>query len=330
MDLKKTSQSIVITSVFPPTEAVERFSQMKDHTVYVVADRKTPKDWHCEHVRFISCAEQDALHFELATILPHNHYCRKMLGYLSAISEGAQVIVDTDDDNIPFEDWGFPDFQGSYLSTPKDKGFINVYKHFTPRHIWPRGLPLSKIQDDSTFIHDLRPEDCHVGIWQGLADEDPDVDAIYRLTSNAPCYFERKDPIVLRAGTLCPFNSQNTCVRKELFPLLYLPTSVTFRYTDILRGLVAQPIMWLHGFQLGFTQATVVQKRNPHDHMADFKSEIPMYMTCERIPDIVGSVISRENTISENLTLAYAHLRAENIVSDYEMDTLRAWLKDLG
>ena len=59
--------------------------------------------------------------------------------------------------------------------------------------------------------------------------------------------------MVLGTGTMSPFNTQNTLIRKELFALLYLPTYVTFRFTDILRGLVAQPIMWAAGYALGFT-----------------------------------------------------------------------------
>lgn len=74
---------------------------------------------------------------------------------------------------------------------------------------------------------------------QGLADENPDVDAIYRLTNDTPCYFDERAPVVLEAGTLCPFNSQNTATRRELFPLLYMPVFITFRFTDILRGLAA-------------------------------------------------------------------------------------------
>ena len=41
---------------------------------------------------------------------------------------------------------------------------------------------------------------------------------------------------------------------------MYLPTFVTFRFTDILRSYVAQPIMWNAGYRLGFTNATVTQK----------------------------------------------------------------------
>jgi hypothetical protein len=168
-----------------------------------------------------------------------------------------------------------------------------------------------------------------VGIWQGLADEDPDVDAIYRLTDDSPTYFNTREPVVLANQVITPFNSQNTQFRKECFPLLYLPTSVTFRFTDILRGLVAQPILWCAGYSLGFTNATVIQRRNPHDFMRDFESEIPMYVNVERVIQVVSSVVKPTNSIGQNMHIAYENLLKENVITSDEMKTLDAWLDDL-
>ncbi len=168
-----------------------------------------------------------------------------------------------------------------------------------------------------------------IGIWQGLADNDPDVDAIYRLTSDIHCTFKKRAPVVLDKGIICPFNTQNTQIRKELFPLLYLPSTVTFRYTDILRGFVAQPIMWLYGFQLGFSEATVFQERNPHDYLKDFISEIPMYQTTREVVQIVSNIVSAEFSIGENLRRAYDALCNKGIVDKSEMDLLNNWLDDL-
>jgi hypothetical protein len=171
---------------------------------------------------------------------------------------------------------------------------------------------------------------CRVGVWQGLADGDPDVDAIYRLVVGAPCVFGQRDPVVLGPGTLSPWNSQNTAIRRELFPLLYLPVTVTFRFTDILRGLVAQPIMALAGYQLGFLSATVVQERNPHDFMADFESEVPMYTQCRRVIELVEASVSASCSLPRNLEAAYEALAQQGIVAPRELTTLRAWLDELG
>lgn len=322
-------KDIVITSIFNPTEAVIKFSKLNDYRLIVVGDKKTPEDWNCENVDYISVLQQEKLNFKLVKVLPYNHYCRKMLGYLKAIQNGANYIIDTDDDNIPKDNWSFPEFEGQYDCITKGEGFVNIYQLYTKQKIWPRGLPLKLINTQFELEKKLEVKECKVGIWQGLADEDPDVDAIYRLTNDEACYFEEREPVVCGQSIISPFNTQNTIIRKELFVLMYLPTYVTFRFTDILRGLVAQPIMWLYGYQLGFVNATVVQKRNPHDYMKDFISEIPMYEYCENVIELVSNSISKSESIETNLYNAYNSLLKEGIVCEMELKVLETWLLDI-
>jgi hypothetical protein len=264
-------------------------------------------------------------------MLPWNHYSRKMLGYLRAVKRGAEIIFDTDDDNFPKPDWEVPPFDGTYETTSESQGFVNIYRSFSEAAIWPRGFPLRFILDPHVVLApgNGAMASVKVGVWQMLADGDPDVDAIYRLVDNRPQFFREREPLILGRGCICPFNSQATAFRKALFPLLYLPTSVTFRFTDILRGLVAQPILWAAGYSLGFTKALVVQERNAHDLLKDFESEVPMYLDAERVPAIVSSVVQRGASIAENMTVAYAALQRAGIVSPDELRLLAAWLEDL-
>src|ERR1700722_14805475 len=193
------STAIVITSIFDPTEAVQKFSEMRDFDLVVVGDIKTPGDWYCNNAVFLGVNDSRADQFSISALLPFNHYCRKMLGYLYAIKNGADVIVDTDDDNIPNEGWNFPPFEGQF-DLIENEGFVNIYKLFTNEHIWPRGLPLNMINNrDEIAVKGKKG--AKIGVWQGLADEDPDVDAIYRLTNNQPCYFNRRNPVVLATGS---------------------------------------------------------------------------------------------------------------------------------
>jgi hypothetical protein len=322
---------IVITTIFSPTEAVMKFSEMDDYLLVVVGDKKTPPEWKCKNATYISIDKQLKLEYKLAKELPFNHYCRKMIGYLYAISNGADLIIDTDDDNLPKQNWSFPPFEGNFNILPDNQGFINIYALYSNQFVWPRGLPLELINKSFDLIKELKSyeDDINVGIWQGLADKSPDMDAIYRLIDDKECFFIEKKPYVLGKGTISPFNTQNTAFRKELFPLLYLPASVTFRFTDILRGSIAQPIMWLYDFHLGFTNATVIQERNPHDYFKDFISEIPMYLSQHKAIEIVSESISKNLSIYDNLHNAYLNLSKEKIVLESEMKTLEAWLNDL-
>ncbi|MFC1488315.1 STELLO glycosyltransferase family protein [Thermodesulfobacteriota bacterium] len=326
---------LVITTIMPPTKSISQFSKFREIRIVVVGDKKTPSSWEHPKARFLSIEEQGQMGYEISKSLPYNHYARKMIGYLYAIKTNAQTIIDTDDDNIPKDNWQIPEngkYETEYLTTPPDLGFINIYRNYTKYHIWPRGFPLGRIMRKDAVINkkELLRKKTRVGIWQGLADGDPDVDAIYRLTINAPCYFKDKEPVVLDKGTLCPINSQNTIFPiKALFPLLYLPAFVSFRFTDILRGLVAQPIMWAAGYLLGFTTSTVIQERNPHDYMNDFELEIPCYLLTEKIIDIVSNAVRESLSVSDNLYESYIALQKADIVTKEELDLLSKWLKDI-
>lgn len=326
-----TGKAIVLTSIHPPTPAVQRFAALPDWEVIVVGDRKTPGDWHCPSVRFVGAAEQKTLPFRIARRLPWNHYARKMIGYLLAARQGAALLAESDDDNLPEADWRFPAMRGTFAQIPAGREMVNIYSLFTRQKIWPRGFPLTRITAAETQVNPdtLIPQTAQIGVWQALADDDPDVDAIYRLTANAPCRFERRPPVVLPAGTFCPFNSQNTAFRRELLALMYLPALVNFRVTDILRGYVAQPILWAAGYRLGFLGPTVRQARNAHDLLADFTSELPLYTEAERIMALVTDRVRPQAAVGDNLYTVYETLARHGIVPDAELALVSAWLADV-
>jgi hypothetical protein len=323
--------AVVITSIQPPTAAVEAFARLEGHALIVVGDRKSPPGWRCPGARYLSPAWQRRSPFTLARRLPWNHYARKNLGYLEAVRRGAHLIAESDDDNLPQPGWGFPPFAGRYAQAPAARGFVNIYGLFSRQCIWPRGFPLERLRHPEAALRAgaLAIADARVGVWQALANGDPDVDAIYRLTRGAPCTFRARPPVVLAAGTLAPFNSQNTAFRREAWPLLYLPAEVNFRVTDILRSYVAQPILWAAGLHLGFTAATVRQERNAHDLLADFASEIPLYLNARRICEVAAAAVATRRSVADNLWEAYAALVRHGLVPPAEMECLGAWLQDL-
>ena len=122
--MARAKKFIVITSIFEPTEAVKRFACLEEWQVVVVGDKKSPPDWRCDNVIFLSPETQETLRYGIIKLLPWNHYCRKMVGYLYAIENRAEVIVDTDDDNIPLEDWGILPFNGRYKTLANDHSMI--------------------------------------------------------------------------------------------------------------------------------------------------------------------------------------------------------------
>ena len=105
---------------------------------------------------------------------------RKNLGYLWAIQHGATEIYETDDDNELITP-DLPSFEGLQLYTynSTNRTVVNPYAYFGYPGIWPRGYPLDQIMDSHKPDYFSR-----IGaqplILQGLADKDPDVDAIFR------------------------------------------------------------------------------------------------------------------------------------------------------
>ena len=163
---------IVITSIFPPTEAVKKFSQISDWNLVVVGDKKSPADWRFPNVTYLGPEDQESLGYDTLKLLPWNHYCRKMVGYLYAIEQGADLIADSDDDNIPYDSWPELPEDGTKLRLLSGCKFVNIYRYFTKETVWPRGYPLNRILE--TEQPSETDTQAPVGIWQSLADEDPD------------------------------------------------------------------------------------------------------------------------------------------------------------
>ena len=327
----KHKNFVIITSINSPNEVINQWNNLKDVQLIVIGDKKSPTEWNVDGVKYFGVQDQNNLKYSIMDNLPYNHYCRKMLGYLIAIENGADYIVDTDDDNFPKKNWNLLDFTGNFDTINENSDFVNIYRYFTNKFIWPRGFPLDLIKDSMNiqYTDNLKKINHKIGIWQGLADDDSDVDAIYRLVLGDEVKFNNRSPIVLDKFSVTPFNSQNTIFRKELFKLLYLPTFVSFRFTDILRGIIAQPIMWCYDYKLGFTNATVYQERNDHDFMKDFESEVPMYINVKLIYSEICKIVSKDNSIDENLLNVYKKLVDMNITESRELIVLKNWLDDV-
>ena len=270
------SMAYVITTIQEPTPGVTAIAQeasLGEAQVVVVGDRKSPETWSLSEVNYLSLADQGALPFSLSQVLPENSYTRKMLGYLAAAQVGADWIRETDDDNSPYASF-FELVPSSVLCrVPADQsGWVNIYAHFTSRHVWPRGFPLSLVNAGTSWAPETSRQTVNGPfILQAVADGDPDVDAIYRLTAadTSDIKFDAAEPLVLPEGSWTPFNSQATTWPRDLFPLMYLPVTCSFRMTDIWRSFVAQRLLPGLGASLVVTAATVHQDRNVHKFLAD-------------------------------------------------------------
>ena len=204
-----------------------------------------------------------------------------------------------------------------------------MYKFFTKKHIWPRGFALEELNHSLT--KNLKLSKITSPIQQGLADKNPDVDAIYRLTSSLPIKFNSSRNISLGVGSICPFNSQNTTWLREAYPLMYLPSFCSFRMTDIWRSFIAQRIAWSCGWSILFHNSTVIQERNKHNLMKDFEDEISGYKNNLKLMNNLIKLKLKPGikNIKYNMILCYRELIRINLIDKKELKLLNAWFLDL-
>jgi hypothetical protein len=311
----------------------------QERKLYIVADLKTPLDFSLEKSLVLTVAMQETLEWQLTKVLPYNIYSRKMIGYLEAIKEGCSWLVETDDDNLPLESFYEKPLTECFtrqISGESEK-WINPYAYFTDQKIWPRGYPIELLiaswAKSTPKTEDSLIKITNVALYQGLANGEPDVDAIYRLviSDDSKMEFKNLAPIALPSYSYAPFNSQATCWSQEIYPLLYLPSTCTFRMTDIWRSFIAQRLMRETDFELVFTSPTVFQDRNPHDFLRDFSDEIPGYLGNSKLVELLDNtkVEGGVENFGADLKTLYSALVSHGYLESEEINYLDAWLTDL-
>ena len=326
------SKWLVITTINPPTPAIKVVEKLCHNgwSAVVVGDTKTPQGWSADGIHFLSVDRQREIFGDFANMLPFRHYSRKNLGYLYAFMNGADCVLDTDDDNIPYSSFG-EDISVSVTGRlVKKQGWVNIYKYFSDQLIWPRGLPLDEIDS----IGDIQPNvNINCPVQQFLADKDPDVDAIYRLIFKDPVIFKSDaEPLILAEGTWSPLNSQNTFFCRDAFPLLYLPSNVSFRLTDIWRSFIIQGALWIHGHNVAIKKATMEQQRNPHNLMRDFEQEVGGYLNNKKISDMIDEARKnlsnfKGNSIGDTAHVLWSLLIKDGLILTEEEKIIAKWFE---
>lgn len=335
---------VIITTINKPTEAILKHINNTEYNVIIVGDNKTPDDYKNLHCIYLDIASQKKLFPELSELLPYNHYCRKNLGYLYAIKKGYTIIYETDDDNIPYDNFdNVLQYNTSVkMITEQNNTWINIFKYFTNNaYIWPRGYPLSLLKTQQDYI--FEETNNTPSIINGLVENDPDVDALFRIVCNHQdsIKWEMNKQVVISNKNVCVFNTQNTFwLNSYLFVSMLIPSSVSFRYCDILRGIICNIILKKTDNYMMYSSPNVIQNRNEHDLIQDFKSEIEMYIHNESILDFIDQDIvdqdderfvdgnsGKKKYIEYLIKRIYQNLLDKNVIKQLDMDILNKWLE---
>ncbi|KAG0038418.1 hypothetical protein BGZ83_003093, partial [Gryganskiella cystojenkinii] len=231
----------------------------------------------------------------------------------------------------------------AYHSNSRAGKSVNIYSHFGRPDIWPRGFPLEEIDVRRPVSYtppyeSLTEQEREVlappmMIQQGLADLDPDVDAIFRLTQVQElkqAKFCKKSPSIrLSPGTFCPFNSQNTLFSYDAFWGLVLPITVSFRVCDIWRGYWVQRLLWDVNGSLGFTKPTVDQIRNAHNYLDDYKDELQIYKQTSDFIDFLSTWNSRSTRLDIRIIDLMKAMAENKFIGEADVDLAKRWVSDL-
>lgn len=352
---KMCEKWIVVTSIFQPSPATRKLGEMTraGWCYVVVADMNGPSEYDdVEGVIYLTVERQRTLQFQILDHTPWRHFGRKNIGFLYAIAHGAKVIYDTDDDNrlkethIPIAGYGPNGLEAnvSVAQAPTEAGrnelpVFNPYRYFRPTcgHVWPRGYPLDHVQRDG--IRTVAPLSNATlyrspAVQQFLADEDPDVDAIFRLTRQLPCNFQGLPPgspdvLVIPPNTYVPYNAQATVHLYEAFWGLLLPVTVHGRVSDIWRSYLTQKLLWDIGQSLVFANAHVIHDRVAHDYLKDFQSEQDLYLKSTAMINFLASWSSDAPTLVERLEQLWAAFYSRGFVELGDLRLAQAWIRDL-
>ena len=338
----------VVTTIFTVNAAVKLIAtNYPSMGLVVVGDRKTNhSEWEAfsalnRNVEYLSPERQLSLGFRMVQFVPWNHFGRKSVGYLYAIKQGATDIFDFDDDNhltAPIETL---DAMETYTVRSNRHHVFNPYPSFEPRNranatafIWPRGYPLQFIKDDggATVVPSRHAAAAStIAVHQSLANHDPDVDAVYRMTRELPIYFQRRGAKVLPPrGTFVPWNAQAVFVSAPAFFGLLLPITVPGRVSDIWRSYLVTRLLWETNYRVAFTSAIVAQYRNPHSYLADLVDERDLYYKADSVLALLANWTSGAAPTLDVAYLALFDLFVErDVLRPSDAQIARAWVDDL-
>tara|TARA_X000000950_G_scaffold289548_1_gene415434 strand:- start:686 stop:1687 length:1002 start_codon:yes stop_codon:yes gene_type:complete len=326
--------SIVLTTINKPNINIKKLTKLSKKNKFdliIIGDLKTPNEFKLNHGFYFDIYKQKKLKFDFAKKCPVNSYARKNIGYLISFKNGSETIIETDDDNYPKDNFlKFLKLEHTVYEV-KEKSWVNVYFKFLTNkiEIWPRGLPLDKIDTLPNFK--IKKIKKNFFLKQGVCEGNPDVDAIYRIM-NENINIKFKDNYKFSLGNaFCPINSQNTIWSKKIFPLMYLPITCTMRATDIWRGMVALNIMQNDNQTALFFGTTMFQNRNIHNLSKDLKDEIPEFKNIHKAYKILKNLKLKKGSknYSQNLIKSYEALIKNRIFKKKEMYFLKSWIKDL-
>ena len=274
---------LILTSISQPSVATLKYCEIadkKDWQLVFIGDLKTPHESYqkleseYKNFTYLTPEQQEKLYPELSEAIGWNKCQRRNIGFIYAYDNGADILATSDDDNIPYNNWGDEIFVNQEIEVDCYENKlanafdpISVTEHNT---LWHRGYPVE-------FVH-VKNENEYKGkvkrkviVQADFWDGDPDIDAICRITQKPIVKFKDFKPFC--STQIAPFNSQNTFIAREAIPF-YVVFPYLGRMDDIWGAYVLQ---YYFPDSVIYNKATVYQDRNVHNLVNNMMDEVIGY-----------------------------------------------------
>ena len=274
---------IILTSISEPTIATLKYCEIaeeKNWKLIFVGDLKTPHlsykklEEKYKNFTYMSPQMQEELYPELSNAIGWNKCQRRNIGWVYAYNQGADIVATSDDDNIPYDNWGDELFIGQTIEIDNyEHTTANAFDPISPtehKELWHRGYPIEFVPIKNNIEYKgkiKRKVIVQADFWDG----DPDIDAVCRITKKPIVKFQNFKPF--GSTQISPFNSQNTFLAREAIPY-YVVFPYLGRMDDIWGAYVLQ-----HFFpnSVIYNKATVYQDRNEHNLVNNMMDEVIGY-----------------------------------------------------
>ena len=280
---------------------------------------------------------------KLLKIMPYNSGARKLLGNFIAYKDGADLVIQIDDDNFVQKS----DFIGEHGNVDKRKkiklfssknGWYNIYEQLNEKNnipFFPRGFPWSKRQyllksKNIKVKKDIRK----IVLINGLVLEDPDVDAISRLFWPVRVVSSKNNlssNFGLYPGTWSSFNNQNTSTSREVTSVFFTPVAAG-RNSDIWTSYVICKLAEISRDVIAFGAPYVKQYRNPHNLWVDLKDELPNNLLTEYFVNLLSSIKLKKSSYMNMLLIliekSLNKIKVDKKLKKYEKNILFNYFKE--
>ena len=135
-------------------------------------------------------------------------------------------------------------------------------------------------------------------------------------------------------NVVTPYNAQATLHFYDAFWALYLPVTVAGRVSDIWRSYFTQSILPSLGLSIGFLpRPLVIQNRNPHSYIGDFKAEIPLYLKSFQLAKFVTNSsethIDQYNNLPQAIESLWIDFYMRGYIELEDVTNIQSWLQVL-